>query len=221
VGSPYFDPAQKGDCALRIYLVDDHAIVREALRLLLPAKDPSLEVVGEAADGREAVAAIPGLLPDVVLVDILLRGMSGIAAIRELRRLNFRGKVVVLSAIRVPTFVAEAFTSGAEGYAIKSDGVDELLLALNRVTSGRRYLSPSLGDLESAQTRGAFDELSLREREIFNLVVSGYSNQRMADELFISVKTVETHRSRINRKLHVHSTAELIRLAALNGMVSP
>jgi two-component system response regulator NreC len=121
----------------------------------------------------------------------------------------------------VPTFVAEAFKSGAEGFAIKSDGVDELLVAIRRVMSGRRYLPPSLEDPEAAEGRGTFDELSLREREIFNLVVSGYTNQRMADELFISVKTVETHRSRINRKLRVHSTAQLIRLAALNGLVAP
>jgi two-component system response regulator NreC len=206
---------------LRVFLVDDHAIVREALRLLLPTKDPSLEVVGEASDGREALAAIPVLQPDLVVVDILLRGMSGIAAIRELRRLRYHGKIVVLSAVKVPTFVAEAFKSGAEGFAFKADGVEELLVAIRRVMNGRRYLSPSLDDPEAAEGRGTFEELSLREREIFNLVVSGYSNQRMADELFISVKTVETHRSRINRKLHVHSTAQLIRLAALNGLVAP
>ncbi len=212
---------------MKVFLVDDHAVFREALVALLAARAPGIEIVGECGDGRAALAAIPAAAPDLVVMDVVLGGPNGIATARDLRRVGYRGHVLMLTAVREPSFVAEAFASDVEGYALKDDPAQELLSAIDRVAKGKRYLSPHLersllatSTIPIGARRGLVETLSLREREIFNLIVAGYTNQRMANELFISVKTVETHRSRINKKLRVHSTGELIRLAALHGLVS-
>ena len=212
--------------SLKIFLVDDHAVFREAIRSVLPLEEPKIRIVGEADTYRHAVSRVPAVAPDITLMDILLRGTNGVATIRELRRLGYRGHILALSSLDAPTFVTEAFTAGAQGYALKAEGLAELVKAIREVAAGRRYLSPTLAsslassDLDRALPgRGGLDLLSARELEVFNLVVGGYSNRRMAAELFISVKTVETHRTRINRKLQVHSTGQLIRLAALHGLL--
>jgi DNA-binding NarL/FixJ family response regulator len=211
---------------LNIVLVDDHALFREALRVVLQAADPRLEVVGDAASSRDAVAVVERLRPDLVLMDVILQGTSGIAATRELRRSGFAGQICMLTSVREPAFVVDAFAAGADGYALKDQSVDEIVAALWHMAHGSRYLTPRLEREVAESTQGmadgpsAMESLSAREREVFGLVTGGYTNNRIAAELFISVKTVATHRSRINRKLRVHSTGELIRLAALHGMVS-
>jgi DNA-binding NarL/FixJ family response regulator len=212
--------------SLTIFLVDDHAVFREAIRSLLPLEEPKIRIVGEADTYRQTIAQVPKVAPDLILMDIVLRGTNGVATIRELRRLEYRGHVLALSAVSAPTFVTDAFAAGAQGYALKMEGVQELLRAIREVAAGRRYLAPALDDAvpgsdvdRAVSGPIGFGLLSSREREIFNLVVAGYGNRRMSAELFISIKTVETHRTRINRKLRVHSTGELIRLAALHGLL--
>lgn len=210
---------------MTIVLVDDHTLFREALKVLLKTADPSLEVVGEAGDAREAATVVERLKPDVVLMDVILHGTNGIAAARELRRRGFSGHILMLTSIREPAFVVDAFAAGAHGYVLKDQTIEEVVAGIHRVAQGARYLTPRLEHAMGSahgmsEGPGAMESLSVREREVFGLVTGGYTNDRIAAELFISVKTVATHRSRINRKLHVHSTAELIRLAALHGMVS-
>jgi len=213
---------------LRILLVDDHTVFREALGTLLVQRDPSLEIVGERASARDGIRAVSELNPDLVLMDIMLGGTSGIAAVRELRRLELQCRILVLTAIVEPGFVVDALSAGADGYALKEQSIEDVLLAIHRVSRGVGYVAPrmerTLGGagrgLPAPGLQGIVASLSIREREVFELVVAGYTNQRISTELFISVKTVETHRTRINKKLRVHSTVELLRLAALHGLVS-
>jgi two-component system response regulator NreC len=213
---------------LRILLVDDHSVFREALGTLLVQRDPSLEIVGERGTARDGIRAVAELRPDLVLMDIMLGGTSGIAAVRELRRLEAECRILVLTAIVEPGFVVDALSAGADGYALKEQTIEDVLFAIHRVARGVGYVAPrmeqTLGGsglgVPAPGLQGIVASLSVREREVFELVVAGYTNQRISIELFISVKTVETHRTRINKKLRVHSTVELLRLAALHGLVS-
>lgn len=212
---------------MRILLIEDHSIFREALRELLHAKDPSFEVVGEASTAHEAAEAADNYHPDVTIMDLVLRGASGISATRELCRRHKGSRVLILTAIAEPSFVVEAFAAGARGYALKEQSSSDIVTAVRTVARGERYLPPQFDPAlldDSRKNRehkdGLMGQLSVREREIFDLIVAGYRNQRIASELFISVKTVETHRARINRKLGVHSSVELIRFAALHGRLS-
>jgi two-component system response regulator NreC len=210
---------------LDIVLVDDHAILRHAIRGVLTGKYPDVHIVGEAATAREAVAIVQASKPDVVLMDIMLAGSSGIAATREIRRVRPESRVLVYTAMAEPGFAIDALSAGAAGYALKTQSIEDLLGAIQLVARGGRYLAPSIERVMQEHGAGdpwpgALPTLSAREREIFDLVVAGYSNRRLSAELFISVKTVETHRSRINRKLGVHSTAQLVRYAALHRRVA-
>jgi DNA-binding NarL/FixJ family response regulator len=212
---------------MRILLIEDHAIFREALRELLHAKDPTFEVVAEAATAHDACQAAEQHHPDVTIMDLVLRGASGISATRELCRRQKGSRVLILTAIAEPSFVVEAFAAGARGYALKEQGSDDIVTAVRAVARGERYLPPQFDPALIDDTRktkespdGLMGQLSAREREIFDLIVAGHRNQKIATELFISVKTVETHRARINRKLGVHSSVELIRFAALHGRLS-
>jgi DNA-binding NarL/FixJ family response regulator len=212
---------------VRILLIDDHTVFREALGALLVQRDPTLEIVGERSTARDGIRAVAELRPDLVLMDIMLGGTSGIAAVRELRRLEMQCRILILTAIVEPGFVVDALSAGADGYALKEQTIDDVLTAIQRVSRGVGYVAPrmerTLGQgrgLPAPGLQGIVASLSVREREVFELVVAGYTNQRISSELFISVKTVETHRTRINKKLRVHSTVELLRLAALHGLVS-
>jgi two-component system response regulator NreC len=208
---------------MRVMLVEDHAIFRTALRELFASRDPSLEVVAEAGTAQDAWRAADEQRPDVTIMDLFLRGESGISATRELCRRQRGARVLFLTAVDNPCFVREAFAAGARGYALKEQTADEIVGAIRVVAGGLRYLPPRfdpelLGNpRQDAPADGLFGQLSAREREIFDLVVAGHGNQRIASELFISIKTVETHRARINRKLGVHSGVELVRFAALHG----
>ena len=208
---------------MRVMLVEDHAIFRTALRELFATREPALEVVAEAGTAQDAWRAADEQRPDVTIMDLFLRGESGISATRELCRRQRGARVLILTAVDNPCFVREAFAAGARGYALKEQTADEIVAAIRVVASGLRYLTPRfdpelLGNpKQAAPADGLFGQLSAREREIFDLVVAGHGNQRIASELFISIKTVETHRARINRKLGVHSGVELVRFAALHG----
>jgi two-component system response regulator NreC len=217
---------------MRLVLIDDHVMFREVLAESLTRR--GLDVVGQAPNADAGLCVVEAERPDVVVMDLVLAGASGlisgpngIGATRGLRRATPTAAVLMLSGFSDPAYVSLAFRAGARGYALKTQTADELVGALRQIQGGGRYLSPGLTsevDLE-APGEGAsgeadpLDLLSSREREIFDLVVSGRTNKEIASRLFISVKTVETHRSRINRKVNAHSTGDLMLLASRRGLL--
>ena len=208
---------------MRVFLVDDHELFRTALRMMLEAI-PDVEVVGEAPSAREALHVLETCAPDVALIDITLPGSNGLALVRELRRMRVPAARLVLTMHSSADYVSEAFAAGAHGYALKDDSPSMLVDALRAVAGGGRYVSPRLPDEVTATLRsdgdGPAGRLSPREQELFDLLVRGYRNREIARQLFISVKTVETHRTHIFKKLGVHSLADLVRVAAQRGMLS-
>ncbi len=210
---------------MRLLIVDDHEIFREGLRTIL-SQEGGFEIVGSASDARSACDAVTEAHPDIIVLDIMMPGRSGLSIIKELRRIEPRARILVLSAHGAHDFVRQALSAGARGYALKSSRLAELLLAIQTVASGGVYLAPGLPRwmLDDARAPegadGPLTTLSPREREVFDLVVRGYSTNGIAGTLFISVKTVETHRAHINRKLGVHSSADLLRLAARHGILA-
>ena len=212
--------------SLRLVLIDDHHLFREGIRAVL-AGFPDITVVGEASDAREAYSVVDATKPDIVVLDLSLPGADGIAVTREITRRDRNCKVLILSMHLGHDYVLRALEAGAAGYASKDQPPEAVVEAIRAVARGETYLSPRIprSILDEHMQRGQrpsvgpLDRLSPREREIFDLVVQGLSNQNVATELCISVKTVETHRANINRKLGVHSATELVRLAALHGLV--
>jgi len=211
-----------------VLLVDDHHLFREGLALLL-GNNAQIELAGGASTAREACALVEKLAPDVVILDMTLPDSDGIATTREILRRRPRTHVLMLTMHATEFFVRKALEAGARGYALKTQSAADLLQAIEAVGAGNVYLAPEIPTASdrAASRQGAsnstgsnpLDELSPREREVFDLVMRGLSNHQIARNLCISVKTVETHRTHINRKLGVHSTGQLIRLAALQGLV--
>jgi two-component system response regulator NreC len=209
---------------IRILVVDDHPLFRDGLRALLDTQE-GINVAGVAEDGRSACAAARTVQPDVIILDVGLPGASGITALEELKAAAPKAKVLMLTMHSAHEFVLQAFAAGASGYALKDQPPLEIVEAIRAVTAGGRYLAPRLPrallDVRSGPLRGSvLDSLSPREREIFDLVARGFSSQGIASQLFISVKTVETHRAHINRKLGFHSTVDLIRFAARHSLIA-
>jgi len=212
----------------KVILVDDHHVFRAGLRAIL-ASEADISVVGEASEARQAYSLLDSAQPDLVVLDLTLPDGDGVAATREIIRREPRARVLILTMQTNELFVSRAMAAGASGFAIKSQGPEEILQAIRAVASGEKYLSPAFADRISS-TNGRpvreqcsadpLEPLSRREREVCDLVLRGLSNQGIADALCISIKTVETHRARINQKLGVHSTGQLIRLAALQGLIS-
>jgi DNA-binding NarL/FixJ family response regulator len=211
-----------------VLVVDDHAVVREGLRAFLELQD-GIEVVGEAADGEEAVRQIPGTRPDVVLMDITMPGIGGIKAIEKIRRARPETRILVLTMHDVPAYLRSVLAAGASGYVVKRAADTELLSAIRGVHRGRTVLDPALatrvvqGGLRrrspAGQAAGPASVLSQREREVLELVAQGFTNQQIADRLGLSVKTVETYRSRLVEKLGLRSRAELVRYALDSGLL--
>lgn len=211
---------------IRILLVDDHKLFREGVKLITGA-DPELAVVGEAASARDALALLDGLAFDLLVVDVTLPGMSGIALVREARRRRDRPSLVV-SMHGEDDRVADALIAGATAYVLKSDAPETLLAAMHAAARRERFLSPSIDAgavrrlvLSSGQAGvvGPIDALTTREREVFGLIVRNYSTTQIAGELGISAKTVESHREHLFRKLGVHSICELVRFAARHHLL--
>jgi DNA-binding NarL/FixJ family response regulator len=205
---------------LRIALIDDHVLFRQGLRAIL-GSHADLEVVLEASDARLALPALESAAPDVIVVDVTLRESSRVEATQEILRRCPESKVLVLSMHVSEDVAAEAFVAGAAGYALKDQDAAQVLEAIRAVAAGKRYLAPRLPAAVLARRRasGPLAHLSRREREVFDLVVKSRSNRDIAGHLCISVKTVETHRTSINRKLGAHSTADLVRIAARLGLL--
>jgi two-component system response regulator NreC len=189
------------------------------LRTLLE-NEGDLVVSGEASSARQAYELADAKHPDLIVLDVSLPGVDGVAAARELKRRLPEARILMLSMYRERHMVAQALASGANGYALKRQPPEQVLSAIRSVARGDRYLAPELGPVEEKDEHtGPLDPLSPREREVFQLLVRGFSNPRAAKELCISVKTVETHRTHIHHKLGVHSVAELMRFAAMNDLL--
>ena len=207
---------------IRLLVCDDHTLVRSGLRHLLESEQ-SFEVVGEAADAEQAVDAAGRQRPDVLLLDIVMPGRSGIEAIPDLLAASPETRILVLSMQDDPSYVRQAFSAGAHGYLLKEAADAELVQAIHDVAAGHRYVHPALGARLAAadakrHDREAADPLSDREREVLRLLALGHTNQEIAKQLFISVRTAETHRARIMQKLRFSTRAELVRHALATGV---
>jgi DNA-binding NarL/FixJ family response regulator len=206
-------------------LVDDHTILRDTLKLLLESR-PEVEIVGEASDGRQAIDLAERLKPDVILMDAAMPGLNGIEATTVIRKRQPRTRILMLSGYGYEDRVAAALRAGASGYVLKSSSAEELLHAIQTVNQSNTYLSEELAERTNVRSYllasdGAAKEpaLSPREREVLQLVAEGYTNQGIAERLFISVKTVEAHKEHIVHKLGVRGTAELIHYAIRKGLI--
>jgi len=209
--------------SIRVVLVDDHAILRSGLRKVLEA-EADIEVVGEAESAERAVFEALSTKPDVVVMDVVMPGMSGIDGTPAVLQAAPGVKVLVLSMQDDPRYVREAFAVGAAGYVLKEAADTEVVAAIRAVAAGERYVHPALGaKLVAAEAddrrRAAQDPLSEREREVLRLLALGHTNQEIAKQLYISVRTAETHRAHIMRKLGLSSRAELVRYALAEGLL--
>jgi len=208
---------------IRVLLVDDHSVVRSGLRMLLDSQD-DIETVGEAGDMRTAVFETRALKPDVILMDMVMPGGSGIEATTAVLKEHPDAKVLVLSMQDDPSYVREAFAVGASGYVLKEAADAEVVAAIREVATGARYVHPALGArLIAAEAedrrRAEADPLSEREREVLRLLALGHTNQEIAKMLYISVRTAETHRAHIMQKLRLQTRAELVRYALEQGLL--
>ncbi len=213
---------------ISILLADDHIVVRQGLKALLEA-EPDFHVLGEAADGLEAVQLVERLQPDILLVDVMMPGLSGLEATRQVRERYPKTQVVVLSMHSSEAYVLEALRNGAMGYVLKDSDATALVQAVHEAYEGRRYLSPPLSDViidayvnkSRETTLDIYDTLTNREREVLQLASEGRTNADIAQRLGISPRTVEIHRTNMMRKLGLHSEHELIRYALRRGILPP
>jgi two-component system, NarL family, response regulator NreC len=202
---------------ITVLICDDHALVRSGLRRLLELES-DFAVIGEAADAEDALAAVRAAVPDVLLLDLVLPGRSGIEALPDLRAASPGTRILVLSMQDDPAYVRQAFAAGAVGYLPKEAADSELVQAIRSVAAGDRYLHPLLGERlapaeASANGQAQTDPLSGREHDVLRLLALGHTNQEIANTLFISIRTAETHRARIMQKLGLKSRAEIVRYA--------
>jgi two-component system, NarL family, response regulator NreC len=209
---------------IRIVLIDDHAVVRSGLSLLLDAEE-DLEVVGEGGSAKDAVFRARALKPDVMLLDVVMPGESGIEAVPKVLKESPDTKVLVLSMQDDPSYVREAFAAGASGYVLKEAVDEEVVAAVREIANGGHYVHPTLGArmvAAEAQERAAAeaDPLSEREREVLRLLALGHTNQEIAQTLYISVRTAESHRAHIMQKLRLTTRAELVRYALTHGLLT-
>jgi DNA-binding NarL/FixJ family response regulator len=209
---------------IRVIIADDHAILREGVRALLSAS-PDIEVVGEAADGRQAVEACKRLDPDVALMDIAMPGLGGIEATLEIRKQGLRARVLVLSQYEDREYVRRLLKAGVSGYVLKKSAGSELANAVRAVARGGLVLDPEVARAamdESGPEKGGadpYEALTDREKQVLRLVAEGKSNKEVADVLGISVKTAMSHREHVMEKLHLHNRTELVRFAIKIGVV--
>jgi two-component system response regulator NreC len=219
-------PARGNAAVARLLLADDHAVVRLGLRRLLEG-EPDLDVVGEVGNGLEVLAEVDRLHPDVLLLDLMMPGLSGLEALRQVKKRHPKVRVVILSMHANEAYVFEALRNGAAAYVLKGSDGSEVKEAVRAVLAGRRYLSPPLSEraiqsyLEKADgvVRDAYDSLSGREREVLQLSAEGHSNSEIAARLFISRRTVESHRAKLFEKLGLHSQTDLVRYALRRGII--
>jgi DNA-binding NarL/FixJ family response regulator len=218
--------ADGDDGIVRVVVADDHAVVREGIRHVLE-RIPSLEVVAEAADGREVLDRVAEHRPDLIVLDVTMPGMSGLEVTRRLRQSGNTAGILILSMHDNPEYVLEAVRSGADGYVLKDAGPAELREAVQAVRDGKEYLSERVThqlsvalrtELEQEQKRSRLEQLTPREREVLQRVARGRTSREIAEEFGISPRTVETHRERVMSKLRIRSIAGLTRFALESGL---
>ena len=212
---------------IRVLVADDHTIVREGVRILLEAQ-PDIEVVCEAADGQEAIARVHEFKPDIVLIDIAMPNLNGLEATRAIKRDFPQIQVIGLTMYESDEYFFQLLNAGASGYVLKKAASADLLAAIRAVNAGDVFLYPSvarrlvadyLTRVQSGEEQHSYDGLTVREREVLKLIAKGHTNQAIADKLFISPSTVQTHRTRIMQRLNLHSRAELIQYAMRKGLL--
>jgi DNA-binding NarL/FixJ family response regulator len=206
---------------IRILVTDDHTVLRTALAALLE-REEDMTAVGQAATADQAVIKARDLQPDVILLDVVMPRKSGFDALPELRKVAPEARVIMLSMQTSPSSIRQALNSGAAGYLAKHASETDLLDAIRRVAAGSRYVDPELGgDLVVSDTAALTEPISERERDVLVLLTLGYTNQEIAAMLFISVRTVETHRAHIMQKLNLKTRAELVLYALAKGLIGP
>jgi two-component system response regulator NreC len=211
---------------INIVLADDHNIVRKGLQALLSA-EADFKVVGEAGNGLESIELVEKLKPDILVLDLMMGGINGLEVIRRLAKKQIEIGIVVLSMHSDESYVLEALRSGARAYILKDNTMEELVFAIREVSAGRRYLSSPLSEraIEAYTKKTAvknddpYQQLTSREKEILQMAVQGISNADIANRLFISPRTVETHRANVMHKLGIRSQAELLRFAIMRGLI--
>jgi len=216
----------KGKLAITVFLADDHAVVRDGLRVLLEAQ-PDISVTGDAANGRETVRLVAQLCPDVVIMDIAMPDLNGIEATQQICEVCPSAQVIILSMHSTTEHIFRALQAGARGYLLKESAGIEVVNAVRAVHAGHRYLSPKISDWliddyirqrRAVEGKGPLARLSPREREVLQLVVEGKSNAEIANILSLSLKTVETYRSRLMRKLGISDLPSLVKFAVQHGL---
>lgn len=211
---------------IRIALADDHTLVRAGLKSLLSHIN-DVQVVAEAGDGRSLLDQLPRCKPDIALLDLAMPGLNGLETIGQVGRESPGTRVLVLSTHNNPEYVIRALQTGASGYIIKGASVEELETAIRIVAAGGAYLGVDIPStlveqaMNPAREPGLQDRLTSRQREILQLLAEGRTNQEIADKLFLSIKTVETHRSQLMRRLGIHDLAGLTRYAIHQGVILP
>jgi DNA-binding NarL/FixJ family response regulator len=210
---------------LRLLIAEDHAIVREGIKGLL-AGNPAFDVVGEAPDGVEALRMLQELNPDILILDISMPNLDGLSVTKQAKKKHPDLKIIILTIHDGSEYIYQVFKNGADGYVLKEAAYEELLAAIEAVTHDKKFLSPGVsGDviqryLEHPQTQAnPLDSLTPKEREVLTLITDGRSNKEMADLLFVSVKTIEFHRTNIMKKLDIHNQAELIRFGINSSLI--
>jgi DNA-binding NarL/FixJ family response regulator len=211
----------------RIVIAENYTILREGLRVLL-SSNPDFEVVGEAEDGRDAIRCVEKFTPDLVLMDLSMPKTNGMDAIEEIKKGCPQTRILVLTVHKSEEYIIAALRAGADGYVLKDATHGELMMAINSVLSGKRYLSPGiserviegyLGREETLKPCSAGDSLTKRERQILKLIAEGYKNKEIADYLCISTKTVEKHRANLMKKLDLHNASALTAFAMEKGLI--
>lgn len=211
---------------VNIILADDHNIVRKGLQAILSGES-DFKIVGEASDGLETVEKVQQLQPDILVLDIMMGSINGLEVTRQLSKKCPKTGIVILSMHSNEAYVLEALRSGARAYILKDNTTEDLVRAIREVAAGRRYLSAPLSEraIEAYTTKtentsqDPYDQLTTREREILQLASQGWSNAEIAERLFISPRTVETHRANLMHKLGIRSNAELLQFAMLHGII--
>jgi two-component system response regulator NreC len=204
----------------RVLLVDDHAVVRAGIRLVLDGA-PGIEVVGEAGTEERAVVLARAYTPDVVVLDVLLPGKGGIALIPDLLEVSPASRVLMLTSSAEPETVEKALGSGASGYSIKRATDTDLIAAVQAVAAGSSYVHPELGAALASGRKAGTGPLSPREIDVLRLIALGHTNHEIAEQLYISTRTTEMHRASIMRKLHFDTRAQLVNYALANGLIGP